>query len=167
MTGQKTYGVTESGLTWASSGGDELLTCTSLGAAAGRQGAMHDFALGTAKAIVGRWRFYWQQQGPPVVGEGVQVYWKSGDGTHYDNDDGTGDIVVSSINKLKNLKLLDVGLVDQATADIEFSVSGILVITEEEGGPVIWNATADLFTATALEHKFTWTPIVNELQASA
>lgn len=167
MTGQKLYGVSETGLTWASSGGDELLTLTSLGAAAGRQGALHDFNLGTAKAIVMKWRFWCQFATNPVVGEIVQVRWKRGDGTHYDNDDGTGDIAVSSINKLNNVDLLKSLIVDEALQDIEMSTGGILVITEEFGGPVIWNATADAFTTTALEHKFTLTPIVNELQASA
>ena len=104
MATQKLYGVSEAGLTWASSGGDELLTCTSLGAAAGRQGAMHDFVLATAKGIVGTWRFFCQFATNPVIGQAVRIYWKAGDGTHYDNDDGTGDIVVSSINKLNNLK---------------------------------------------------------------
>ena len=160
----KIWGVSESAITWLDTGGSAVLTLTSLGAGAGRQGAHYDFNLGTAKAIVGKWRFYCQFDTNPVVGEAVRIYWKTGDGTRYDNDDGVGDIAVSAEDKLKNLHQIGTLVVDQALLDVTMSVGGILIIDEEIGAPVIWNATADNLRDVAASHGFTWTPITREIQ---
>lgn len=161
----KIYQTPESDITWKASGGSELLTCTSLAASAGRQGALHDFGA-TARSREYVWRFYMKFATTPVVGEIIRIYWKSSDGTYPDNDDGTGDIAVSAENKLKNLRLLGRLIVDEASTTPQFVASGPLPIElgHRHGGPVIWNDTADAFSSTAADHGFILTPVPLELQ---
>ena len=154
----------EAPITWLDSGGTNVLTLTSLASLAGRQGALHDFGATTARSRLYRWRFYCQFATTPVLGERVEVYAKTGDGTHRDNDDGTDDAALSSVEKLRNLSLLGVLSVDEATADLEMSCSGTIAIESREFQPVIYNRTADALTATASEHGFTLTPVPDEIQ---
>lgn len=159
----KIYQIGETAIQWLASGGDELLTLTSLAASAGRQGARHDFGT-SARSPRFVWRFYTQFATAPVVGERIEIYWKSSDGTHADNDDGTGDIALSSQDKLNNLQLLGVMTVDEATASVEMGASGTIEIGDRYGQPVIYNATADALSSTAAESGFTLTPIPFEVQ---
>ncbi len=159
----KILNVREAGITWRNTGGSELLTLTSIGSGAGRQGARHDFTVSSI-AREYEWSAFVQFATAPVLGELVYVYWKFSNGTQAGNDDGTGDIAVSAIDKLRNLPLLGAIEVDEAVADIEMTASGILTLNSRYGHPVFWNATADALTATAAEHGFTLTPIVPEVQ---
>jgi len=166
----KVYQIGETDVTWLNTGGSELLTLTSLGAGAGRQGALHDFgAMTTARAQDFLWRFFMQFATAPVVGEIIEVYWKSSDGTHPDNDDGTGDIAVSAIDKLRNLTFLGALTVDEASATPEFAIgngNGSIQLPHRHGSPVIWNASADAFSSTAAEHGFILTPVPLQAQAT-
>ena len=160
----KVYMKPEATISWLAAAGTNLLTLTSLAASAGRQGAAHDFGALTARPRRYRWRFYCQFATAPVLGERVEIYAKTGDGTHYDNDDGTGDIALSAEDKLRNLALIGILVVDQATQDIEMSCSGTINIESKEFSPVIFNRTADDLTATASEHGFTLVPVPDEVQ---
>lgn len=159
----KIYQNDETALQWLASGGDELLTLTSVAAGAGRQGALHDFTA-AARAREFAWRAYVQFATPPVVDEIIEIYWKSSDGTNPDNDDGTGDIAVSAADKLKNLQFLGVIIVDEAASAPTFVGSGNLDVVHQHGCPVFWNATADALSATAADHGFTLTPTPLEVQ---
>ena len=151
-------------ITWRSSGGTNAITLTSLGAGAGRQGAHHDFGV-AARAYMFTWRLFMQFATAPAVDERVRIYGKAGDATHYDNDDGTGDIAVSAEDKLKNLKPLGVLTVDEASATPEFSASGLVYWPYRIFAPVIWNGSAgDAFSSTAADHGFDLTPVPPELQ---
>lgn len=154
----------ETALQWLASGGDEVLTLTSLGSGAGRQGAMHDFGATTARSREYVWRAWVKFATTPVVGERVEVYAKTGDGTHRDNDDGAGDAAVSAEDKLKNLTYIGTILVDEASTTPEFSASGVIEISAREFAPVFWNATADALSATAGDHGFSLTPVPPEVQ---
>lgn len=142
----------------ASQAEDEICELDGIAPTAGRQCALHDFGT-TARASVGVLRCFVQFATAPVVGQAVEIYWKSSDGTHPDNDDGTGDAGISSIDKLKNLKLVGLIIVDEAVQDIEMVFSGLLRIPARYGAPVIWNATADAFTTDEAENGCTWTPV--------
>ena len=155
-------------LTWADSGGDYALTFKGLAAGSGRQGATHDFGVGAVA-----FRFAWQcmvhfdTATAPVVGELVDIYLKtSPDGTNWDNDDGEGDIAVSSVNKLNNLTYLGTIQVDEAAADVPMQASGIVEIAAKEVAPVIWNATADTLDddASPTDSTFILTPYPLEIQ---
>lgn len=156
----KAYQLPETAIFWGDTGStpDELFTCTSLASAAGRQGALHDFGT-AAHAKDYRWRAYIKFSTTPVVGTAVVVYWKSSDGAHPDNDDGTGDIAVSSIDKLLNLKRLGSIFVDQAATAIEMVSSGLMELPDQHGSPVFWNQSGDTLSATAADCGFILTPI--------
>jgi hypothetical protein len=158
----KVYQPIESAVTWKSSGGTETFTPTSLASAAGRQGAYHDFTAGS----VGR-RFRWRAELKPgstrVVGETIEVYLLAGDGTHYDNDDGTTDAAVSAYDKLRNAALLGVIQIDENAA-VAMGASGEVTLLERYAAPVFWNATANTLSTTAGDYFFSLTPVPDEIQ---
>jgi hypothetical protein len=162
------YQIGETDITWLDTGGSELLTLTSLGAGAGRQGARHDFGvLTTARPQDFIWRFFMQFAAAPVVGEVIEIYWKSDDGTHADNDDGTGDIALSDADKLRNLTFLDALVVDENNATPEFSKGSadhVIQLPNRHGMPVIFNNTVTAFSGTAAEHGFILTPLPLQAQ---
>lgn len=133
------------------------LTMTSLATVSGRQSDQHD--LGTAaRAFAYEWRAYCQFATAPVIGETVDIYLKTSDGTRIDNDDGTTDAALSSVEKLRNLRYLGSIVVDESTADLEFSASGVTQINSRYIQIVVYNRTVDSFTSTATEHGVTIKP---------
>ena len=150
---------------WTDSGGDLAMTLQNLAAGAGRQGAVKDWgALSTARPAFYHFRMLVQFETAPVVGEGVDLYWKSGDGTEFDNDDGTGDIALSAEDKTRNLKLLARLIVDEAAADVDMSIEGYFWDFNKEGMPVVFNDTVDNLQNTSAVNFVTITPIFNEVQ---
>jgi len=149
-------------LTWLASGGDNLLTLTSLAATSGRNGALDDFGT-AAVAREYAWRFWCKFSTTPVVGEQIEIYWRTSDGTSPDNDDG-GDVALSSTDKLRNLIALGALVVDEASTTPVFACSGYLEHTHRYGGPVIYNATADALSSTAADHGFSILPVPYEVQ---
>ena len=168
----KAYQIGEGDITWLDTGGDALLTLTSLAAGAGRQGARHDFgAITTARAHLFDWVFFMQFATQPVVDESVRIYWKGYHqaGSHAMNDDGNSDAAVSAEDKLKNLIYLGALIVDEASATPEFAAfnkGDPIWLPHQFGMPVFWNETADAFSATAADHGFILTPIVPQAQAA-
>lgn len=159
----KVYQHDETAITWLASGGSAVLTLTSLAATAGRQGALYDFGT-SARAFLFAWRFYCKFATTPVVGEAVRLYIKTSDGTNPDNDDGTGDAALSSLDKVKNLTPLGIMLVDEASTTPTFVKSGMVYLPHRYAAPVIYNATADAFSSTAADHGFQLTPVPPEMQ---
>jgi len=154
--------VLESAITWLSTGGSAAFTPTSLGAAAGRQGAYHD--LGVTQG--GRWFAYraWIKPGATrVVGEYVEVGLITSDGTSPDNDDGTGDIAVSSVDKIRNLRRVRPIIIDENAA-VTMVSSGHVFIEQRYVSPFFWNRTANSLSATAGDFGFSLTPVVDEVQ---
>ena len=156
----------ETAVTFRSSTGTVVHTLTSLATVTGRQSAQHDFT-DSARAFIYRWRAWCQFTTTPVVGETVDWYYKSGltTSTILDNDDGTGDIALSSVDKLKNLHYIGSIVVDEA-ADVEFVASGTIAIYERFINIVCYNATADSLSATALDMGFSLTPLSIQGQAT-
>lgn len=158
----KVYVRQETALVWKASGGDELLTPTSLAASAGRQGAYRN--LGTAaRAREYTWRAWIKPGATRVVGEIVGVFLATSDGTIYDNDDGTGDIAVSSVDKLRNLRQIGAIVIDENAA-VTMAASGTIWIDAQHAAPVIWNYTANSLSATAGDFGFELIPVPDEVQ---
>lgn len=149
-------------IVWDSAGTTALFTPTSLGAAAGRQGAHYDFTTG-ARARRYVWRAWIKPGATRVVGERVEIYLKTSDGTHHDNDDGTGDIAVSAQDKVRNLQPLGVIQIDENAA-VEMVTSGDIEISARWVAPVFWNASANSLSATAGDFGFSLTPVPDEVQ---
>ena len=152
-------------LTWKDSGGDYAFTLQNLAAGAGRQGAIHDFGTGArSRKFVWRLALTAGFETQPVVGEYVAIHVKTGTGTSADNDDGTGDIVVSAEDKLKNLPQIGSLIVDEAIVDIPIAKSGYILLPDRYFMPVVWNYAADNLQNTANVNIFTLTPVPDELQ---
>lgn len=151
-------------LTWLNTGGTELLTLTSVVAGAGRQGALHDFGAVTAKASTYEYRAWVKVQATPAIGETIDLYQKTSDGTRPDNDDGTGDIALSDVNKLLNLDWFDAIAVDEVSASVLMVKSGLIQIRTRFWGPIFLNNTAATLSATATDHGFSLTPVPDEIQ---
>jgi hypothetical protein len=154
----------ESAITWLSTGGTEqfLASGAPIASAAGRQGALHDFGV-AARSRRFVWRAWIKPGTTRVVGERVELYLKTSDGSHPDNDDGTGDIAVSSSDKLRNLKPIGVIQIDENAA-VEMANSGEIEISARHAGPVFWNATANSLSSTATDYGFSLTPVPDEIQ---
>lgn len=158
----KVYQALESAITWLSTGGTEAFTPTSLAAGAGRQGALHDFTTGSVARRFA-WRAWIKPGATRVVGEVVRVYLKTSDGSHPDNDDGTGDIAVSAEDKLRNLEQIGAIVIDE-NAQVEMVASGVVEVLHRYAAPVFWNATANSLSATAADFGFSLTPVPDEVQ---
>ena len=158
----KVYQHDESAITWQSASGTELLTPTSLASGAGRQGAYHDFGTSArARRFNARARIV--PGGTRVVGEVIDIYFITSDGNHPDNDDGTGDIAVSSIDKLRNLTPIGQIQIDENAA-VKMVWSGDVEISARYGAPLFWNRTANTLSATATDYGFQLTPVPDEIQ---
>lgn len=155
----KVYLAQETAITWAPSGGTELFTAGALASAAGRQGAYHDFGTASRSARYA-WRLALTPGATRVVGEIVEIYLITSDGTSPDNDDGTGDIAVSAKDKLRNVMQIGALQIDENAA-VLMVTSGIIELGTRYAAPAIWNATANALAAGAT---FSMTPIPDEVQ---
>lgn len=158
----KIYQKDEAAITWLAAAGTEAFTPTSLATATGRQGAHHDFGV-SARSRLFAWRAWIKPGATRVVGEAVRIYLKTSDGSHPDNDDGTGDIAVSSSDKLRNVRQLGAIVIDENAA-VEMAASGIVEIGARYAAPIFWNGTANTLSATAGDFGFSLTPIPDEIQ---
>lgn len=156
----------EAAITWRDTGGTNLFTPTSLAAAAGRQGAMHDLGA-AARSLEFAWRAFLKPGATRVVDEAVRIYVKTGSGAtpgaRPDNDDGTGDIAVSAEDKLKNLTQIGTLKIDENAA-VEMVASGYVLLPHRWVTPIFWNATANSLSTTAADFGFDLTPVPRELQ---
>ncbi len=157
MATSKAYLLPETAITFKDSAGTVVFTCTSVASGAGRQSAQHDFGTG-AHAFLFNWTAYVQFATEPVVDEVIDVYLKTSEGTHIDNDDGTGDAAVSAEDKLKNLQHIGSIVVDEASVTPEFSASGVVAIYNKIVQVVFFNKTADALSSTASECGFILDP---------
>lgn len=164
----KVYKIDETSQTWGSEVGDDhALTSESVSDGAGRWGAQWDRgAGGTARTNRFFGRLWTQAVATPTLKELLELHKASGDGTHYDHDDGTGDIAMSAEDKLANAKYLSQcsPVVDQAAANIEFSRGDIFFHDERYMQPGIFNNMGSATTADAAETKFIVTPMPLEAQ---
>lgn len=161
---QLVYRARETAITWRSTGGSLAITLTTLGAAAGRQGAVQDFGASADVSRLYVWRAFLRFNTAPVLGEVVEIYGKTGDGTNRDNDDGTGDIVVSAVDKLNNLTRIGSLVVDEAATGVTMSASGLIALSSREFMPVFWNGTADALSSTAADNGFDLVPVPDNIQ---
>lgn len=159
----KVYQILETPIVWKSASGDALFTPTSLAAGAGRQGAYYELGL-TARGRMFHYRAWMKPGSSRTVGEYVEVGLITSDGTIPDNDDGTGDIAISSVDKLRNLRRLRPIIIDENAA-VTMASSGDVFITARWVAPWFWNrAAANALSSTATDFGFSLTPIVDEIQ---
>lgn len=125
---------------------------------AGRQSVLYDQGSdATARPHHWRYRFVYQFQATPTVGQQVRNILKTSDGTSADNTD-SGNVAVSSINKLLNCFDLAAVLVDQAAANIVTAKSGSIIIPARYFGVIGWNTSGASTKNDTAAIKATFTP---------
>lgn len=164
----KLYQIGETSQVFGSEGGDDVAWSTeNIADDAGRQSAFLDLgAMTTARAYRFGLRTYTQFEPTPTIDEILAFHAKTSDGTHPDNDDGTGDAAVSALDKLNNLAQIASIVVDQAAADIEMVKAVMLELWDRYFGLAMWNTSgAATRNDTPFGHtKAILTPIPPELQ---
>lgn len=162
----KVLAIAETAVVFGSEVGDDVAWSTeNISNNAGRQSAHYNRGtLGTARAVRHKYRFYSQFQATPTVGNPLWLYEKTSDGTHHDNDDGTGDVAVSAEDKLRNLTPLRPIVVDEAAADVEMVSHGITYLYWQYVAYVLWNEAGSAITNDGAETKLVLTPMPDEIQ---
>ncbi len=143
---------------WSDSIGDLVLTFQNLAAAGVRIGAQKDFGLGMTYEWH-EWRLTVQFASAPVVGESVDVYLATSDGSEEDGQMGIAD-AAGTANALANCHYIGSLIVTSTDANHDMTVSGLCQILTRYASPVIHNNTADGLRDTADSCEFTLTPIV-------
>ena len=155
----KVYVAAKTALTWTDSGGDYALTLASLAADGVRVGAQHDLGSGSRSRLYA-WRFAVDGFGTaPVVGETVDVYVATSDGTYVDGNVGTSDAAGSTV-ALPNLLFLGSATVQTTSTTNDLIISGHVEISAQYVSPVIHNNTADALSGG----RFILTPVPDEIQ---
>lgn len=161
----KIYVAQETALDWTddTTGGDYTLDLGSLAAGSVRVGDRGD--LGSAsRAFVYEWRMVIDGfDSSPVVGEAVEIYIATSEGTYEDGDVGTTDAAGSTV-QLPNLLHVGNAVVQTTTAGDNLQTSGIVEIYSRYVTPVVYNATADALLGTSDAHHFYLTPMPPEVQ---
>lgn len=159
----KVYIAPETALTWTDTGGDYTMDLGSLAAAAVRVGARGDLGAASRSEMY-EWRVVIDGFATaPVVGESVDVYLSTSDGTNEDGDVGTADAAGATAD-LPNLQYLGQAVVQTTTAGDQLIASGLCRIGARYVSPVVHNNTADALNGTSDAHKFILTPIPPEIQ---
>jgi len=155
----KVYAAAETALTWTDSGGDYALTLASLAADGVRVGAQHDLGSGSRSRLY-EWRFVVDGFGTaPVVGETVDVYVATSDGTYVDGSVGTSDAAGSTV-ALPNLLFLGSATVQTTSTTDDLVISGQVELSHQYVSPVVHNNTADALSGG----RFILTPVPDEIQ---
>ena len=148
-------------VTWKSSGGTRAITLTSLGAAAGRKGANHDFgATFGARCMV---ELLTKFAVAPTAGTTIDIYWSSSrDNSSYDSATSGTDSAFTDTDLNKQMHYVGSLFSDNTTSAQQ--QSWLFFLPGRYGYPVVYNATGQALSATAGDHVLTITPLVDEVQ---
>jgi len=158
----KQYVARETAIVWSDTAGDKVMTLNNLAAGAVRIGTQNDFGAGSTAEWYS-WRFTCQFATAPVVGERIEIFLATSDGTEEDGQLGAAD-AAGDTNSIKNMNHIGGLTVTSTDADHDMTASGICRIPTRYVSPCIYNATADNLKATNDTSEFTLTPIPPELQ---
>lgn len=158
----KVYVARETPIKWSDSAGDLVMTLNNLAAGAVRIGARKDWGAGSTSEWY-EWRFTAQFETAPVVGETIDLFLSTSDGTEEDGQLGVAD-AVGDTNSIKNMHFISSLTVTSTDASHDMTVSGICRIATRYVSPCVYNHTADNLKATNDTSEFTLTPIPSELQ---
>lgn len=159
----KIYIARETAITFKGSGGDVVITLNNLATGVARISAQKDNGAGS-KALEYEVRAVMEFETVPVVGETVDLYLVTSDGTDPDGQEGTSDADVGDNGSLKNMTFIGSVIVTTATVDHQMTASFIIRIPTRYYSIVVHNNTADNLQATANTCWVIVTPIPYEVQ---
>ena len=141
-----------------SASGDVTFSPASVAFAAGRKSDQWDRGA-SPRPEEYTWRAKTKLQATPIVGQTIDFYMASSDGTIIDGTTTSGDAAFTDINALKNMDYIGSLIVDTTTTD-SIQGAGVFRMTARYGILVMWNATAaETLSATDGDHDFIVTPI--------
>lgn len=161
----KVYVAKETALTFADSAQTPTanLTLSALGAGSGRVSARHDLGASSVSRLY-EWRATFQMGTAGVVGETIDIYLSTSDGTNPDGEEGTADAALSSTNKLKNMQYIGSVSVDTTSTNTDITSSGFCEINSRYFSVVVHNNTADALKTDTAVHGVKLTPVPDEVQ---
>ena len=157
----KIYQTQETARTWAASGGDEVLTLTSLATNTGRKGDGHDWGASHAGRVIVELEIAFGTG--PTAGNIVEVYWcSSRDNSQFDGNLAAGDAAASDTDIHKQLHFVGALRCDNVTTVQR--QSWIFWLPGRYGFPVVFNASGQTTTSTAGDNTLVITPYPDEVQ---
>jgi hypothetical protein len=167
MATQKVYLAGGTPVTFKDSGGTVVLSLVNLQAAAGRISAQWDRGAG---ALPGRYRmrcvFPLQAAHTAVLGEQIEVYLATSDGTDVDGTVGVADAALTT-EKRRNLAYVGSVVVDVVAGDAKLTATFTVELFERYVSVGVWNATTDDLQNDANASCITLTPYPDDIQAAA
>jgi hypothetical protein len=158
----ESYLVRGTPVVWTDTTGDLAITLNNLAANAVRVGARKDWGAG-AQPDEYAWRATVQFDTAPVVGETVDIFISTSDGTEEDGQVGTAD-AAGTTDKLRNLMFIGSVVVTSTSATTDMTASGICRIPTRYCSVVVHNNTVDALEATNNVSEVTLTPIYHQIQ---
>jgi len=151
------YQVLGTPVSFASAGG-VVFSAASVAFQAGRKSAQWDRGA-SPQPDEYSWRAKLKLQSTPVLGEAIDFYMATSDGTIIDGTTTAGDAAFTDEDALKNMLYIGSLIVDTIVTD-SIQGSGTFRMYERYGVLVMWNNTvAETLSATAGDHDFIVTPI--------
>lgn len=146
-----------------SSAGDVAFSAASVAFQAGRKSAQWDTGA-TPKSREYAWRAKVKLQATPVIGEAIDFYIATSDGTIIDGTTTAADAAFTDEDALQNMMFVGSLVVDTTGTD-SIQGSGTFRMYSRYGVLVMWNNTAaETLSATAGDHDFIVTPIPPQIQ---
>ena len=144
---------------------DTVITLTGLGVGIGRISARHDLgSTGAARSERYKWRFTCQFAATaPAIGETVELYLSTSDGSQPDGESGTADAAVLA-GPLANMQFIGILTVEVATENVDMTASGYCDIPDPYVSVAVFNRTTAAFKTDVDTSFFTLTPIPLEAQ---
>ncbi len=157
------YAANGSQITFKSSAGTVTFTPTSVATGAGRISARWDRGAGSLPARY-KWRAVTKAGAALTVGNQMEIYLSTSDGTYADGNQSTSDAAFTSTDKRMNLQPVGAVVAD-STSNGEVQVaSGEVVIKDRYVSVVWWNLLGQSLSGTAGDHVFILQPVNDEVQ---
>lgn len=145
------------------SGGDVTFTPQNVANGAGRISAQWDRGSG-AQPMLYRWRAKTKAAAALAVGNLLEIYFATSDGTAVDANQSTADAAFPAADKRRNLQRVGVVEADSTTSGELQIGSGLVLIDVRYVSVVWWNALGQALTNVAGDHEFSLTPITDQIQ---
>lgn len=136
-------------------GGD--LTLSALAAGAGRISDEFDRGANSKPADY-VWRATFQMATAGVIGQSLNIYLVTSDGTNADGEEGTVDAALSAEDKLLNMTPIGAVKVDTTSTNTDITASGVFKIKSRYFSIVVFNNTDDALKTDTAVHSVTVTP---------
>lgn len=143
---------------------DNNLTLSALAADAGRVGVQQDLTATHARLY--EWRATVQMGTAGVVGETIDIWLSTSDGTNPDGEEGIADAALGSTDSLKNMIYVGSVTVDTTTINVDITGSGTVAVNARYVSVVVHNNTADALKTDTGVHSVTLTPVPDQVQAA-